>query len=70
MYDYSRLRADIAFKFGKMGAFAKAMGMSTCSLSKKLNNHNEWTGDEMVRACQLLGKPLTEVHEYFFCIKC
>lgn len=70
MYDYSRLRADIVFKFGTMDKFAAAMGMSKCTLSKKLNNRSEWTGDEMVRACQLLGKPLTEMHQYFFCIEC
>lgn len=65
-YDYSELLGKVKVKFKTQEAFAIAMQMSPCSLSKKLNNHVDFTRQEIDRACDLLGIPLTEVHTYFF----
>ena len=66
MYDYADLRGKIRARFRKQENFAKALPLSPCALSKKLNNRSEWTHTEIVRTCELLGLPLEEVHAYFF----
>ena len=67
--DYSNLRGRIRTVFHTQEAFAKAMGMSMCSVSKKLNEQTEWTADEMRKACELLEIPVKEIHLYFFALK-
>lgn len=65
---YAKLRGKIVEAFRTQSAFAKAMGMHTATLNGKLNNKSQWTVDEITKACGLLGIPLSEAHEYFFCI--
>lgn len=64
--DYSELVGDIRKKFPTQADFAKALGISECSLSKKLNNRAEWTGKQMGKACKLLGKGPEAIPVYFF----
>lgn len=64
--DYSKLRGKIRQNFPTQAAFARALGISECSLSQKLNNHTEWTRKEMVRACELLGDGPESIPSYFF----
>ena len=68
--DYSKLRGSIRTVFKTQAGFAKAMNISACSLSHKLNGRTEWTADEMRRACELLGVSSEELPQYFFCPKC
>ena len=68
-YDYSELRGLIRAKFGTCAAFAEAMGMNPCTLSLKLNSHLDWTKQEMLRACELLGISIDDAPRYFFCEK-
>lgn len=65
-YDYSKLRGKIREVFGLQDEFARAMGMSPPTLSKKLNNWVDWSRVEIDRACELLHIPAEEVHSYFF----
>lgn len=67
MYDYSELRGKIKAKYKKESIFAKAMGFGAPTLSKKLNNHVDWTREEIRQACDLLSIPIIEVGNYFFC---
>lgn len=64
---YAKLRGLIVEKFRTQSAFAKAMGMNVATLNGKLNNRSQWTADEITKACDLLGIPLSEAHLYFFC---
>lgn len=68
-YDYSKLCGKIREKFGKQYNFASAMGMHPSTLSLKLNNHRDWTREEIVRACELLGIDLEDAGSYFFCLE-
>lgn len=68
--DYSKIRGAIREKYGTQQAFALDLGVSEASLSAKLNGRTEWQADEIVKACELLGIPLEQAHEYFFCPKC
>lgn len=63
---YSRLRGKIREVFGTQGEFADAMDMNASTLSKKLNDRNDWSRDEMRLACMLLEIPLADMHLYFF----
>lgn len=63
---YPKLRGRITEKFGRQEEFAAAMGMDRTGLSKRLNRRCQWSGDEVVKACDLLGIPLHEAHLYFF----
>jgi transcriptional regulator with XRE-family HTH domain len=65
-YDYSKLRGKIREVFGTQEEFARAMGKSPATLSKKLNNLTDFNRAEIDRASELLGIPLEEVPLYFF----
>lgn len=65
--DYSKLRGRIREVFGSQEAFAKAIGISACSVSQKLNGRVEWTTQEIRKACEVLGIPAAEIPQYFFC---
>lgn len=68
--DYSNLIGEIRKKFSRQADFATAVGMHPASLSAKLNGKTEWKSDEIVAACDVLGIPLCDAPEYFFCRKC
>ncbi len=63
---YSKLRGKIKEVFGTQDAFAEAMGMSTVSISHRLNGKLEWKTSEIFKACEVLGIPLEENATYFF----
>lgn len=64
--DYSKLRGKIRELFSTQADFAVALGISECALSLKLNNRSEWTGEEMKRACLLIGESPEKIPLYFF----
>lgn len=66
MYDYSKLCGKIREIFGTQEAFAYGMGMSTTTLSNKLNNKVQWTQREMKKAVRLIGEPVSKIPAYFF----
>lgn len=66
MYNYGKLRGKIREVFDTQSAFAKGMGMSTTSLSTKLNNKIEFSQREMDKATDLLKINKEEIAEYFF----
>ena len=68
-FDYSKLLGRIKECFGEQDAFAKAMCLSECSASLKLQGQREWTQDEMFRCCDALMLPYTEIPNYFFVLK-
>ena len=67
--DYSDLKGLIRGKFATQEAFAKAMGLSVCSVNKKLNGKTEWNASDIRKATALLNIPAEEIPAYFFCTK-
>ncbi len=65
-YGYRRLRGRIVERFGTNGEFAKALGMSKNSLSLKLNNKSGFSQADIVKWCDLLEIPMSQIAEYFF----
>lgn len=64
--DYSKLYGKIREAYKTQKAFAVAMGMSLSAVNQRLNGGIQWTSPEIVKACELLGIPLSEAHLYFF----
>ena len=68
-YDFRKLRGKIIEVFGKQEAFALALGMSTHSLSLKLNSLRYFKPTEISKSIELLGLELTDIPEYFFTVE-
>lgn len=68
-YDFRKLRDKIVEIFGKQEAFAHALGISTRSLSLKLNNERYFKPNEISKAIELLGLAMTDIPEYFFAVE-
>ena len=68
-FDYSKLRGKIREIFKTQSAFAEAMGMSTTSLSVKLNNNVEFSQKEIEKVVELLKIDKEEIPAYFFTIE-
>lgn len=65
-FNYSKLKGRIREIFDTQSAFAEAMGMSTTSLSAKLNNKIEFSQKEIDKASDLLKIKKEEIPIYFF----
>ena len=65
-WNYAKLRGRIKEIFGTQEAFAKAIGISSVSLSQRLNNALEFTQEEIFNSCEVLKIPLTDMMSYFF----
>ena len=63
---YPELRGRIRSRFRTQTAFAIAMGVSPCSVSKKLNGKTEWTAAEIRKASEVLDIPPIQIPRYFF----
>jgi transcriptional regulator with XRE-family HTH domain len=66
VFDYRKLKGRIREIFNTQSAFAEAMGMSTTSLSAKLNNKIEFSQKEIDKASDLLKIKKEEIPIYFF----
>lgn len=67
---YADLRGLIRSKCGTQANFAEAIGISSCSLSKKLNDKAEWTAEEIRKTCEVLGISAEQIPIYFFYLNC
>ena len=65
-FDYSKLRGRIVEKYGTLDSFAKAVGMSSHSLSNKMNNRKYWKQTEIAKAMKVLSIPVAKMNDYFF----
>lgn len=68
-FDYSKLRGRIIEIYGSQEAFAEKMGLSTRSLSLKMNGKTYWKQPEICKAVKLLNIKDEDILLYFFAIK-
>lgn len=66
MFDYSKLLGRLKEKVDTQDKFAELLGMSTTTLSKKLNGKSEWTQAEINKACEILEIDPVDIPVYFF----
>ena len=65
-FDYSKLRGRIVEKFGTQQEFAKALGVSSRTLSLKMNNRIPFGQGEIDSAITLLDATPQDIKAYFF----
>lgn len=65
-YTYNKLRGKIVEVFGTHYRFAKALGISENSLSKKLKGKTQFKQSDITKWCLLLSIPIDEAGNYFF----
>ena len=66
MYQYKKLRGKIIEKFDTQEKFAKKIGISETSLSKKMQCKTGISQADMVLWARLLDINISEYGEYFF----
>lgn len=65
-YNYRKLRGRIIEKFGSQDNFAKVIGISNNSLSKKLNCKTGFSQSDITNWSKLLEIDSSEYGAYFF----
>ncbi|MDE5779165.1 MAG: DUF739 family protein [Lachnospiraceae bacterium] len=68
-YNYDKLHGKIAEKYGSQVKFAENLGLSTRSISLKLNGKRQFKQSEITQICSMLDIPENEIASYFFSIK-
>lgn len=68
-YDYSKLMGKIVEVFKTQANFAEAIGLSSRSVSMKLNNKRPWTQPEIENAIKVLNEDEENIKDLFFRIK-
>lgn len=66
---YTELRGRIVQKYGTIGNFAKAVGITRAMLSLKLNGHSQFTQQQISDWSKLLEIPVKEIGRFFFTTK-
>lgn len=69
MFEYNKLRGKIIEVFGSQKKFAKAIGLSERTVSKKMRGLIPWTQPEMFKAVQVLNEPISMIDVYFYTLK-
>lgn len=68
-FDYGKLRGKIREVFFTQSTFAHEIGLSSATVSAKLNGRVQFTQEEMKRISGALSIPPNEIHDYFFAPK-
>ena len=69
VYDYSKLNGKIVEVCGTQANFANLMGISTRTMSLKLNNKIKFKQDEIQKAITILHLNSRDISTYFFTLK-
>lgn len=65
-FEYGKLRGLIVEKYGSIEAFAKAVNLSSVTVSKYLNNKVPWKQTNINEAVRALDIPPEDISLYFF----
>lgn len=65
-FDYSKLRGKIKEVCKTESEFAKKLGISSVSLSKRLNCQIGFSESEIYKSCKILGVDVSQSYDYFF----
>lgn len=70
-YNYGKLLQRIKDVYETQKNFAKKMGLSEHSISRKLNNEMPWSQKDMLKASEVLEfeNGTASIPEYFFTLK-
>ncbi len=65
-FDFSKLKGRIIEKYGNQENFAKEYGVSTNTLSRKMNNKTRFSSDDIIKISKMLEIPANQIDQYFF----
>lgn len=65
-YSYKKLRGRIVEKYDSQEKFAEAIGISTTSLSKKMQGKTMFSQKDINLWCKLLDISYDQIGDYFF----
>ncbi|EEP28241.1 DUF739 family protein [Shuttleworthella satelles] len=65
-FSYNKLRGRIIEKFGTQEKFAKELGISNTTLSRKMTGEVQFTQKDIIAWCELLDVNLSDAAPYFF----
>lgn len=65
-FEYGKLRGRIVEKYGSLSKFARKLGVSDNTFSKKMNNKVRFTPDDIIAITALLEISNDEIGAYFF----
>ena len=68
-FDFSRLMGRIREKHESQRSLAAALGMDKSTFNLKINNRYEFMPSEILRICDRLDIPHSQIPQYFFCLK-
>ena len=68
-FNYRKLRGKIREVYGTQDKFAEKLGIGRVSLSQRLNNILDFSQNDIIVSCKLLGIPIEECYQYFFTIE-
>ena len=63
-YNYSRLKGKMKENGETQETLAKAMNINISTLNQKLNNHRDFTQQEIENICKILD--IQDIKSYFF----
>lgn len=66
LYSYRKLKGRITELYGTQAAFAKALGLSVNSVSKKLTGKTKFSQSDVEKWAKLLNISKTEYGEFFY----
>lgn len=66
MFTYNKLKGRITELYGTQGNFAKKVGISKNSMSKKMTGKTEFSQNDIIQWSILLNLNKEEYGEYFF----
>lgn len=64
--NFQKLRAKIIEKYGTLGKFAEAYGISENSLSRKMNNKVPFSCEDIIKISGMLDIDKADIVLYFF----
>lgn len=65
-FQYQKLKAKIVEKYGNQGNFAKELGISEVSVSRKMNGTVSFSRNDILKWCEKLDIEQNDIGLYFF----
>ncbi len=69
IFDLSKLKGRMVEKSINQHLLAKMIGVSSTTISAKMNNHVDFTQSEIMRMTEILDIPPQEIRDYFLTLK-
>ncbi len=65
-WNYNPLKGKIKEVCGTQEEFAKRMNLGNSSISQRLGSKVDFSQEEIMRSCEILGIPMMDLEKYFF----